>query len=504
MAPHQSLRVDVRPPRVRGSTVRFSWEQDRANPFQHRNGWSVRYDGVDLGRFHRAVLWDVLLSLQLPVWASQAQRVELRIPEPVPRVVLDWWRAYHGAEHVTATGPLTDADAYRPLPHDSRSGAGECEVAVSYGGGKDSTFALHALLAGRRPEQVLLLHVVQPFGYRRLEQWRTRQRSLRTVVRPAVDVARVPAQVVVTDVLAVLSAEGRRVRPDVNLYTAATLPALLHHGARAVTVSRTVTTYRVGRTVEGARTWPNPSARPERLAALGAYYENVLGVRLRPESTHYALGELVSFGALLRLHPQAFARIVMCMRTTSRRRWCLDCAKCMEYALFGLALGHQADDLDYDVLLGESRYVRRLVAIAQEEQELQEGRMRWHGNASYVRDIGAPAHFGSFCHALRRADPDTAGVRLGDAARENLRALRRAWGNAAFPAVEQIHRAALDAAGPLGREVALRAAAAFPVVDEPGSPLLVGNGRAEFAHGESMPMPAVEAMLRRWPGPPSR
>lgn len=56
------VRLD--PPRVRRSTVTFSWRQDADNTMQHRNRWSITYHGVALDRMDRRLLYDVLLSLR--------------------------------------------------------------------------------------------------------------------------------------------------------------------------------------------------------------------------------------------------------------------------------------------------------------------------------------------------------------------------------------------------------------------------------------------------------
>ncbi|MGH3383262.1 MAG: hypothetical protein ACRDO1_01655 [Nocardioidaceae bacterium] len=491
-----SLRVRVDVPRVRGDAVEFSWSQDVPNPFQRRNGWQIEYEGVPLGSFHRAVLWEVFLTLQLPVWARSADRVEVVLPEPLPRIVTDWWRAYHGAPHVHFDGPLTDDTTYQP----ARRADGSVDIAVSFGGGKDSTLALHALLETRWPEQVLMMHLVHPFSRRVGARRRRTRRARDTVIGPAAEVAGVQSQLVSTDFLSGLTETGLRWRPHVNLYTAATLPALLHHGVRAVTVSRTAAGYRIDRHAGGGLRWANPSGRPERLAALATYHRRVLGIALTAESTHYAIGELVSFGALLRLYPQAFERIVMCMGTTRRRRWCLGCAKCTEYALFSLALGYVDSSFDYDTLLAGSPHIRRLVATT----GVKPGQAAWHGNRPFVGSIGTPSHFATFCHALHRLDLSQPGLQVGREAGQHLRALRDAWGNVAFPGVEAIDPAALKVATPLAREVGLRAAEAFPLSGATDGHLLVGDRRAEFAHGEAMALPHLDKLMSGWEADPVR
>ncbi len=504
MSPARPHRLDVAvdAPHVRGGTVRFSWTQTSPNRLQYRNRWSVRYHRVPLRRLHRVVLWEVLLSLQLPVWARMAEHVEIALPEPVPRVVIDWWRAYHDAPHVRFTGPLTEERSYRPVRGDAggsdADGSGAdgsgAEVAITYGGGKDTTLALHALLEQREPSRVLLLHLVQLFNDRRSHRVRLTLRSLRTVLRPARRLTGVPTQLVTVDFLGTLRKGPAAPGPHVTLYFSAMLPALLHHGVRAVTVSRTAAGYRVGRTRDGTPHWANPSGRPERLQALRASHRHVPGVELAAESTHYALGELVSFGSLLRLYPRAFDRIVMCMRTERPGRWCHNCSKCLEFALFGLALGHVADDLDYDRLLA-SPHVTALVDAARRRVT----KTAWHGNAPYARLAGTASHFAGFCHALHQLDPADPALLVSATARKRLRLLKRTWGRVAFPAVASLDAAAVQAAGPLGQEVAAAASTVFPVAERGEEVFaLVGDARAEFAHGGVMELPRLQQWAAEW------
>ncbi|MDV3222841.1 hypothetical protein [Intrasporangium sp.] len=489
------MRVTVDPPRVIGGRVTYSWHLSEPSDLQHRNRFMVRFHGVPLRRFHRAVLWEVLLTLQLPVWARMGERVVVTLPEPVPEVVVDWWRAYHDAQHVEFEGPLTAERTYDPHPGRRRARA-PADVAVSFGGGKDSTLALSALLDTREPQRVLLLHILQHFSAHPLVAARAAWRSRRLVVGPVARRTGVRTQLVTTNFIPTLTARGRAARPHVNLYTAATLPALLHHGARAVTVSRTAMSYRCHEAKDGSLRWANPSGRPERLRALGAYYRSVLGVELEPEGTHYAVGEFASFGSLLQLYPDALDGMVMCMRTSGRGRWCAQCSKCLEFALFGLALGHVAPDLAYDRLF-HSDLVTALVTSAVSRQ----GQRSWHGNAPFVREIGTPSHFAAFCHAVHEVDLGLARQVMDPESLARLETLRQAWGRRPYPLVATIDEEALKVAGPLGQEVGRRAAEALGFssgLSPLSEPLPVGQQRVTFRHGARMSIPLLEGWRAQW------
>jgi hypothetical protein len=497
----QTLTVHVEPPEVRRGKVTFRWSQDGQNALQTRNRWFVDYHGVPVGRMDRRLLYDVLLSLQLPVWNAMADRVEVHLPEPVGRVSLEFWHAYHRSSRVGFAGAVDDTRRYDPgragVTRRAGRPARDRQVAVTFGGGKDSTLAQQALLERRTPRDVLLLHVVQLFAGHPVVRRRTTARSLRTIVGPNWLRFRTPVQLVTTDYMAVLRSGSGAPRPHVNLYVGAMLPALVHHGLHQVVFSRTALGYRVHTGPDGRPTFTNPSGRPERLAYLRAYYADVLGWDLHAESTHRAVGEYVSYGTVLGEYPRAFRSMVMCTRTLARERFCHDCPKCLEFALLGLAHDHVAPDLDYDRLLTGST-VTQLAAVAEEVV----GERAWHGAAPYRPEIGTASHFATWCHALHQVDPDRADLGVGEPARAHLRALKGAWGTP-FPAVASVDAAAVEACGPLGREVAAAAARRYPVVPrgsatEPEHLLLVGDEPARFDHAAAMPTPRLRAWADAW------
>ncbi|MDQ3383609.1 MAG: hypothetical protein M3519_07485 [Actinomycetota bacterium] len=477
--PAESMTVRVHPPQVRGGRVRFSWEQDRNQTLQRRNRWFVHYHGVPVARMDRRLLYDVLLSLQLPLWAAQADAVRVVLPEPVGRVSLDFWRAYHSADHVQFEGRVDDTRHYparRPAAyHRVGRRAPRRPLAITFGGGKDSTLAQQALLESRPASEVLLLHVVQLFstgsGWRR----RATVRSLRTVVWPNWRGNRNPVQLVSTDFMAVLRRDRTGPRPHVNLYAAAMLPALVHHGVHQLVFSRTALGYRLLPRRDGSRLFSNPAGRPERLRMLGAYYADVLGWGLHCESSHFAVGEYVSYASVHRHYPRSFDRMVMCTQTLASQRFCHSCPKCLEFALMGLSLGHVAPDLDYDLLLRHPRVDR----IARHARSL-EGRTLAHGAGPYYRYLGTATHFATWCHALHLLDPDQPGLSIGPEARANLRALKQAWGQVPFPVVE-------PGEGP-----------------ERDHLLLVGDRPAQFDFEAVMPTPRLDDWAARWRVPGGR
>ncbi|WP_153395018.1 hypothetical protein [Ornithinicoccus halotolerans] len=486
-------RIRVHPPVVRESRVDFSWEQDIENHYQRRNRWYVDYHGVPLATMDRRVLYEVLLSLQLPMWAVQARQVVVELPEPVPALTREFWPAYHGLQRLRVESP-EGAPARVTL---RRTGRRDRTVAVSFGGGKDSTLAHRALLERRPSREVLLLHLVQLFAGDRTTRERATRRSRRTVLRPVRLQTRSPIQLVTTDYMAALRRDRYGPRPHVNLYVPAMLPALVHHGVHQVVFSRTAMGYQVRYRDDGTASYRNWLGRPEQLRYLDAYLAHVLGWPLHAESTHRGINEYVSFGTVLRQYPRASRRMVMCTRTLDTRRFCLECSKCLEFALMGLSLGHVAPDLDYDALLTHPR----VTALAEQARALG-GRTAWHGAGPYQEQTGTGTHFATWCHALHLLEPARLDGRVGAGAAANLRALKDAWGQVPFPAVERLDSRAVAAAGPLGREVAGVAGRHFPVVDMAGDARehlqLDGDEAVPLDHEAVMPTPWLDAWARRW------
>ncbi|GAA1139095.1 hypothetical protein [Ornithinicoccus hortensis] len=507
MAKAESLTVRIHAPEVVRGRVRFSWEQDGENPYQSRNTWRVDYGRVRVDRMDRRVLYEVLLSLQLQIWSATAKAVTVVLPEPVGEVTLDFWRAYLDTPNVEFEGAVDDTRRYAVQPAGRRTLADRLRrprptpLAVTYGGGKDSTLAHQALVESRPAGEVLLLHLVQLFALGTQTRERATRRSRDTILAPARRRTGAPEHVATTDYLAVLRNDRPGPRPHINIYVPAMLPLLVHRGVHEVVFSRTALGYRTTRTRSGAIRFANPAGRAEKLRHLRRYCADVLGWDLHSESTHFAIGEYVSFGTVLQAYPEAFAEMVMCTRTLEAERFCHECPKCLEFALMGLSFGHVAPDMDYDRLLRHPR-----VATLAAEADALAGETDWHGAGPYRRSVGTGTHFATWCHTLHRIDPDDPALPAGEEARGHLRSLKRAWGQVPFPAVARLDARAVEAAGPRGQEVAAVAARHFPV-QEPGAGsdrddlLLAGDERAVLDYEAVLELPALEAWARRWQVP---
>lgn len=489
-----SRTVLVDPPRVRGGTVRFSWHHPGGTRLQRRTRWTVSYPGVDLAGLPRAVLWDVFLCLQLRVWRGEPRPLTVVLPEGVAPAQVDWWRAFHDAEHVrvVATGPAGGDESPLPPPVPGR-------VAVSFGGGKDSSLALTVLRRSRRRRDVVPVHVLQHTRHARRARWAVTTRGVLLVVLPTMLRHRVPVRVVSNDFLSTLTTAGRRHAPHINLYGPALLPLLLDERVGTVTFSRTAAGYRATPRADGSLRWSNPTGRPESLRAMGEYLSARHGYPLSLQGTHQAIPELVSYAALAALDRPAAARVVMCMRTTRLRRCCHGCTKCLEQGLFGLAYGVRTRGLDLERVF-TSALARQIVEAA---SAAGPGRTRW-GVAPFDPVLGTRTHFASFCHALH-----VAVGRMDDAQLDatpglrNLRAMHEAWGRP-FPGAASIDPAALVVGDPVSREVAAQAVRIAGLAadgDLGGGPrMLVGDEAGHYRHDLEMPTPRLDAWRERWIG----
>lgn len=494
MAPPHPPTIIVNPPEVRGDKVTFSWTHPGGFDLQRRHRWTVRYVGVRLASTPRAVLWDVFLALQLRVWRG-AGAIRVVLPEGVDRRQVEWWTAFHGATDVEI---ITTGE---PVPAASVTAGDPGRVAVSFGGGKDSSLALAVLRSSRRRSDLVPVHVVQHFRNARRTRWATIARSLALVVVPTMVTTRTPVRVVTNDFLSTLTTAGRRHSPHINFYGPALLPLIMATRTSTMTFSRTAAGYRATPRKDGSLRFSNPTGRRESLEAMSRYVETVHGYPISFQGTHQAVSELVSYATLLRLDPQAARSVVMCMRTTRLRRWCLTCSKCLEYGLFSLACGFRDPRFDYETAFTSPR-AQDLAAAARRAGTATNA----YGVAPFDPAIGTKTHFAAFCHALHLV-----GARLGrdrlqaTPGLRNLAAMHDAWGRRPFAGAASLDPAAVAASGDLSQEVATVAARWAPVVaeadlgdDEPR--MLVGDEPGSYDHSAVMPTPRLDAWHERWSG----
>ncbi|HEY7036170.1 MAG TPA: hypothetical protein VH482_32855, partial [Thermomicrobiales bacterium] len=466
------MRVEVERPAIAGDTVVFRWTQSEPNPYQYENSFFLRYEGIDLTRFSVQLFYEVFLGLQLRVFAGYGRAVELVFPEPVPYPVFAFWQAYHQADRVTMT-PVAETASYSPWAssrsprHDRRPNG------VFFGGGKDSTLAACLLSELYGADSVVMLQFVHPFrrGDAKMDQTTRRQEEL--MLRPARETLKVATQLAWTDYLAQLrfEGEGRRVRPNLELYTAGLLPALLDWGVAVCTPGLPRTAYHVTKGADGRYVFRYAKSRPEMLATQSRHYHEVMGADIALTNIIFLFTTLMDFRLLAERYPHALKQIVMCVAARPEERWCYQCRKCAEYAFLSLSCGVVDPDFDYDRFLARSQYMTKMMTYAMSGVELSV-----YGNAPWYPGMSAGTHYLTFCHVFARIDPDVVAGRLGPEAKANLTIAKALFGNRLFPSVELLSTRTVDLIGTdVARAVARIAAEHFEVVEDLPGPFMNGN-----------------------------
>jgi hypothetical protein len=455
------MRVEVDLPAVSGNTVVFRWRQSDPNPFQYGNRFFFRYEHVDLSRFSPTLLVEILLGLQLKVFAAYGVPVEVVLPVAVPRPSVEFWRAFHDADLVTVT-PIADVAFYDPWSAPPVYADRARTAAVYFGGGKDSTLTARLLAELYGPEAVLLIQYIGPLRSDPVLTRRLERRQEALMLRPARTHFGVGTQRVWTDYQARFRRAGYHARPDLELYTLGALPVLLFHRLALCTFSYAWTEFGVTRDGEGRLRFRNPKARPEMLQTQSRHYRRVLGADVTVTNLNFLFSGLGVFRTLAERYPDAMAHIVPCTHGAVGERWCYQCRKCAWYPFFGLHCGYVDPTFDYDRLFGTCSYLQRMVDYAASGVELSE-----HGNAPVHPSLGEDHVFPMFCHVVAGTDLDLVRSRIGREARGNLLTLKALFGHRCYPGYEAIPAKTVDLLGnDLARHVANIAANYLEVVDE--------------------------------------
>ncbi len=424
-------------PAVEGDRVTFSWEEADQSHWCHRHAFEIVYPGLRLDAFSKELFLEIFLSLQLPVFGMYRDGATVQLPLAMPRSTIEWWTGLHRTSHVVVTPSMEggySAWSKAPVIENPRS------TAVFYGGGKDSTLARCVLAEAFGEEEVLLVQMVHPFHLGADSRDRLRIRQQKLMLDPVLAGTRLAAATLETDFVSNLTqAVGR---PHTNLYTMASLPILLRHGAVRALMSNEITAYWCRRHTRKGVTLGYSRSRPEVYAAQAGHLRSTAGIEIEYASTHFPISEFLSYKILHERYPDAFAKIVMCVYGGPQRRWCMNCRKCAEYVHFGLVLGHTHRDFDYDSFWTRSSYIQRLVELARIDGE----RVARTGNQPWHADVSHSYHFASFCHTMSLLRDDAPQRLVPPAARETLGILASGWGNKRYQDLGKVSRDAIELA----------------------------------------------------------
>ncbi|CAN5411315.1 hypothetical protein BH09CHL1_BH09CHL1_06120 [soil metagenome] len=475
------MKVWVNTPVIDGDRVFFSWRQSGPNPFQRANELSFRYEGIDLRGFSTYVFYEVFLSLQLRIFVSAQEPVELIFPEPIPARAVEFWRAFHGANEVEI-GPIIDIESYEPrigsARHETR------KVAIFYGGGKDSMLATGMLTELFGDDQVVLIQYVAPVNPAAGTLAMHERRQERHMLAPIRKLRGVATQRVFTDYVSNLNEEGLKHRPHRQLYTAGALPAMLAWGTEYSSFGDTRTDFAILEDRDGRRNYKYSGSRPEIIGPQSTYYQRALRFDHKLSNVNFAFSTTQDHVLLIERYPELLPATVPCTNGNSSERFCHRCYKCMFWAVTGLSAGFVDPNIDYDRILTENQWTQRIVDHAKTGVELT-----YYGNAEWVEGLlKVPIIYQPICHVFSKIDPDLLNGRIGYQARTNLYIMMALLGNTHFPNQEVVAQEIFDfVGGDLMPRIAKLASEHQPMVDKLPAPWIYSNREAIIDYTTRMP-----------------
>jgi hypothetical protein len=476
------MKVVVEKPSIDGETVVFRWSQSEPNPFQYENSFFLRYEGIDLARFSPFLFYEIFLGLQLNVFAAYGKPVDVVLPEPIPYSTAAYWQAFHDAEHVTIS-PVSQEGSYSAWAAGNPPEPPRRSIGVLFGGGKDSNLATCLLSESYGVDEVVLLQFVAPTFAAAETAERVEQRQEALMLRPAREHLGVATQRAWTDYMAQLHRCHFRVRPHLEFYTVGLLPAMLSWGISLCTTSLAWNSYPIRRLANDRYSFRYAKSRPEMLATQSTHYRRVFGADITLTNVDMHFSTFTSYRVLAERYPEAFTRIVMCLTPGPGERWCYQCKKCGDYALFGLALGMIDPRFDYNRFFAGSKHVRKVVDYVERGVERSV-----YGNVPWHPSFSSRNRYLLNSHAVYGISPERIAGRLGAKALGNLLFLKAAFGNTAFPTYECVPAAVTDLLdNEAARRVAAIAAQHLDVVHPLPGPFLAGNASIDYDFSVRMP-----------------
>jgi hypothetical protein len=457
------LRVRVRRPSVRGGRVSYSWKQSIPNRLMYRNRFYFEYPGLDLTGLDEAVHWNLFLGLMIPVFQLFEQPAVIELASPAPRRLIEFWLLYHDALNIEVKTPkgrfarargaweVVTCPTRSPwqerlcqhVPKERRDSgdrpARGSRAAILFGGGKDSTFGLGLLTELLGEENVSLLRYVNPMTgtarpRRSMEQ--LRQRAAANLIRPVQSVVDVDYLEVETNFSSNCRETATSYACHMALYTASCLPFVLSKRIDYLVFNLERSGYPTHEVV-GERSTPTfvyRRSRPEFFEATSKLYYELFDTHLEICNLSYPITELMSFEATFLRYPKLAPSMMMCEATLDdSKRWCRECRKCCQFALYSLYLQQPDPRFDYDGFFEKSRTAEAIRA-----------HMASTPSSHWDPVLCHPAHFDSFRHVLHGLDADFLTRFLSKPALETVLALKARYGAEPFPTSERFAIQALE------------------------------------------------------------
>ncbi|WP_253448866.1 hypothetical protein [Natronospira proteinivora] len=423
--------VTVRPdrPRVEGSTLHLSWTQSGGGPLFRHCHCFIRYPRQSLENLPPAIAWSVFSGLIASLYARHHQELTLHFPEPIPRMALAPWLDLHRCDNVVA-GPLKESEA----PGAPSTSEPE-HIGILFGGGKDSlaTLGLMGELFGY--QRLTLLSCVFPERSRYLRT--VEQRRDRHALGPIRGRTGVRVQKIISNLRCQIGEDASSRALHTGLYHALALPMTRQLGLELVTHSNEFNHY-------WTSTQPNrPRAgfarsRPEADDFLADALSRLLQQPLSIKNPNFCIGKDGAIRLLKERYPGLLTSLMMCESVTDpNQRWCGNCYKCFQYAIYRLALNLPDAGLDPQTFFAESEWVQDHLARASQAKVGQ-----------WLPELSSRASFPAFSHLFHQHPPDTLAKQLSGQAKAHFLALTRPFPREPHPATQAWMQAALDKLAP--------------------------------------------------------
>ncbi len=482
-----ALHVRVKPPEIIGDTVTFKWTQSRENPFQRNNEFYFRYEGLRLDHFTSELLFEIFIALQTRVFGGYDTRVEIELPSPVSRLSAAFWLAFNRASNVSIC-PLAESTVYDPWKRRPTNRKESKRAAVYFGGGKDSTLLACLLAEIYGADQVLLIQFIGPLRESRSLELLMEERQDVLMLAPARERLGFATQRIWTNYQANFRKAGYHLRPNMELYSVGSLPALLSRNISLSSVSASWLAFRTTYDHDGIARHRYANVRPETLAAQSSHYRSALGFEHTVANLSLPFNGLVAYWLLAERYPAALRQIVMCTVSDPDRRWCYQCKKCSMFALLGLSTAVTDPDFNYDFWLRQSRFISQVKEFAGTMPESKE-----FGNAPWMPFFFDRLSFVMYCHIVARIEIDDLHVVLSDEAIRNLGILKSLYGNRPFPEYEAVSNVLLDRLGhELGPRLKAIASEHLEIIGGIPEPAMAADGPAMYLFDQQVSLPIDE------------
>jgi hypothetical protein len=380
-------------PKVLGRSVNFRFSCDEIVPDVTSFDFQVDYE-CDISSLPVAVHYNTALAYILaPVSTYEhlnGHGLNIVLEDAQTKSLVEFWTEYHGLKHSTVS-PVSNSDM-APVSK-KKSNVAKPIFGILFGGGKDSMFTLSLLRAIYPADQVKLISFNIPTTLNIKSALEDRRDRL------SLDNAKRIFDVEVIKVSTSARASmGTHLHTE--LYAGPLLPVLMANDITHVTFSYEYPHY-FTRTQEGPQVHFRRS-RDEMNEALSQVYTKILGSSFTFFNANRFVTEVSAFEYLVSsMKPEDLSQsLMMCEASVEDARWCLNCHKCAQCALYSLLFNINFDQLDVSAFFENSPWIGRM--LSQIGSRGLEGPDAPPMKRRYFPGLCANLHYDSFRATLSR------------------------------------------------------------------------------------------------------